>query len=166
MSEQPNKVVPCDIGVIPEPAHSSATLLQTEDFAYLMFNAIRPKPDGQFENAGTAIIELVGCGAVKFGAPTEETLPGHPLYENGLKGHGCAVFEVLASSWVRHMLAQRRVCFPEERGGQGRHFVFTFHDGTLECVAFELRVKLSREPIERIFEQLQKRVFRRMQRMR
>jgi len=58
-------LVELNLGVTPESAISGAVLLQTEEKAFLAFNAMRdttrPAPHGGFykEDAGTAVVELV-----------------------------------------------------------------------------------------------------------
>ena len=72
---------------------------------------------------------------VKFGYPNDEALPGHPLYPKGLTFYG--IFEVRDSSWSRALAEQNLVSFPNPSPSatSGRHFVVTFHDSTLECIA-------------------------------
>jgi len=72
-----DKVVQIDIGITPEAAVSGAVVVQTEETAFLMFNAMRntsrPFPRGGYykEDAGIAVIELVRCAITKFGYPSE-----------------------------------------------------------------------------------------------
>jgi len=81
-------LVEIDLGVTPEAAVSGAMLLQSEERAYLMFNAMRntnrPFSHGEFtgfykEAAGTAVVELVGCAITKFGYPNDEGWSMRPL---------------------------------------------------------------------------------------
>ena len=70
-----------------------------------------------------------------FGPPNDEALSGHPLASRGLHAYGA--FEVLSSSWVR-ALERMNAVHPNHRPeafARYRHFIFTFHDSTLECVA-------------------------------
>jgi hypothetical protein len=70
-----------------------------------------------------------------FGSPNDEALSGHPLASRGLHAYGS--FEVLHSSWVR-ALERMNAVHPNHRPDSFagyRHFIFTFHDSTLECVA-------------------------------
>lgn len=75
-----------------------------------------------------------------FGPPNDEAFGGHPLASRGLRPYG--VYEVAGSSWIRAL--ERMNAFhprhsPALFGGL-RHFIFSFHDSTFECVARDLRV--------------------------
>jgi len=82
-----------------------------------------------------AVLRFPACKIVKFGYPNDEALPGHPLYPKGLSYYG--LFEVLDSSWVKAFAEQNLVSFPNATSSMrsSRHFVVTFHDSTLECIA-------------------------------
>ncbi|EEF60707.1 hypothetical protein [Pedosphaera parvula] len=149
--------VPLDIGFLPEAAVSEPVLLQTDYATILTFSAVRRTPDGKREDAGYGIIELDLCWVTKFGYPNDEALPGHPLSETGLDAYG--VYEVRNSSWVKLITEQNRVAFPKTPDSKQRHFIFTFHDSTLECIARGLRPSLSTKPYGEIFEDIRKRVF-------
>lgn len=142
-------VVELDIGVVPEAAVSGAVVLQDEYATYLTFNAMSKGADGKCHDRGTAIVTFKRCLLTKFGYPNDEALAGHPLYARGLQFYG--VFEVLRSTWASTVVAQNRRSFPDTRDDYaGRHFIFTFHDSTFECLADELVVELSREPCAKI----------------
>jgi hypothetical protein len=70
-----------------------------------------------------------------FGAPNDEALDGHPLYERGLSFYGA--FEIRESSWIRSLERMNRVHMFHDtsRFAACRHFILTFHDTTFECVA-------------------------------
>jgi hypothetical protein len=82
-----------------------------------------------------AVLRFPMYEIVKFGYPNDEALPGHPLYPKGLTFYG--IFEVRDSSWSRALAEQNLVSFPNPSPSatSGRHFVVTFHDSTLECIA-------------------------------
>ena len=130
-----------DFGVAPEAAVSGPMLLQDDYHAFLAFNAMRPRPDGMREEAGLAIVELQGCSTTKFGYPNDEALPGHPLYRRGLGGY--EIFEVLNSSWINEQNQMNKVHFPETQMRPVRHFIFTFHESTLECIATDIKVEVA-----------------------
>ena len=148
-----DKVIPYGIGFEPEAAVSGPVLLQTDYRAFLTFNAVKMISHGTRNTAGTGIIELIKCHATKFGYPNDEALPGHPLYLQGLTCYG--VFEVLGSSWIRQQTEQNRVSFPNTPDDSAsRHFVFTFHDSTFECIAADLQASLSAEPYHEIIARI------------
>ena len=70
-----------------------------------------------------------------FGPPNDEALEGHSLYKIGLKPY--AVAEVENSRWIAALRDRNRV-HPRHRDthyASCRHFIFTFHDNTLELIA-------------------------------
>lgn len=75
-----------------------------------------------------------------FGPPNDEALQGHPLFARGLRWYG--VYEVQDSSWIR--LLERRNRGHDKHRPESyaalRHFAFTFHDSTFECIAHGYRV--------------------------
>lgn len=82
-----------------------------------------------------AIVKFILPHAHYFGSPNDETIRGHPLAERGLRPYG--VFEIRNSSWTRALEQMNRV-HPRHNASRFptlRHFVFTFHDNTFECVA-------------------------------
>jgi hypothetical protein len=86
-----------------------------------------------------AIVAFDGVATHRFGPPNDETLEGHPLYGKGLESYG--VYEVQSSSWIRALERMNRV-HPAHRSAvfsRYRHFIFTFHDTMLECVARGVR---------------------------
>lgn len=149
--------VPYEIGFTPESAVPEPVVLQTETFIFLTFSAVKLMPEGNFHSAGYAIIEFDVCSQSKFGYPNDEALDGHPLCSKGLDAYG--VYEVINSAWVRLLTEQNRVSFPNTPDSTSRHFIFTFHDSTFECIARSLNATLSQEPFPRIFEQLVKKGF-------
>lgn len=143
-------VQPLDFGIFPEAAVSGAMLFQDEYRAFLTFNAMRPEPDGRRAAAGLALVEIRGCRLTQFGHPNDEALPGHPLYDRGMEGYG--IYEVIHSSWVEKHLQINRVHFPNYQW-TGRHFMFTFHDSTFECIAADLFVEV--EPFSPRFQKIE-----------
>jgi hypothetical protein len=84
---------------------------------------------------GVVVLQFGGVLALMFGAPNDEALHGHPLAGRGLDAYGA--YRVEHSSWVRRLERMSRV-HPQhspERFSRLQHFVLTFHDSTLECVA-------------------------------
>jgi hypothetical protein len=70
-----------------------------------------------------------------FGPPNDEALHGHPLWAFGLRHYG--TFEVLNSRWIDELRNMNRV-HPRHVDAlfDGlRHYIWTFKDGTFECLA-------------------------------
>lgn len=128
-------VVPLNLGFEPAPDVSAATLLQNEYGAFLLFDTStrRGGPDQ------VAVVRFRSAASIKFGLPNDEALDGHPLRGRGLARYRCA--EVLNSSWLAEEQRRNSVRFP------GyilpcRHFIFTFHDSTLEILAQQVEAEL------------------------
>src|SRR5437868_4888104 len=135
MSQAQDEVVLLDFGVRPEAAISGANLMMDEmGRTYLAFNAMRLREDGRYEDAGFAIVNLKSGLLVKFGHPNDEARPGHPLYHHGLNRGGYGIYEVLNSSWIAEMMKINSVQFPDTKWPHLRHFIFSFHESTLECI--------------------------------
>ena len=134
------RAVELDLGFRPEAAVSGALCFQSERTTILTFNAVRRAESGRYEDAGRAVIEFLGCLVTSFGLPNDEALPGHPLFGHGLDYYGC--FEVLDSRWRTEAEAQNRVQFPQADYGDVRHFAFTFHDSSFECLANDITAHL------------------------
>ena len=141
-------VVEYDIGCLPELAVSGPILMADDGKLVFSFNATRLAADGYHRvDAGRAVVRVPWCLAFKFGYPNDEALPGHPLYGRGFVG--TAVYEVLESSWVAELARQNRIPFPEMDPDVWDvwHFLFSFHDSTLEVLCRGLEVSLSGEPL-------------------
>ena len=137
-------VVRLELGYEPEAAVSGAFLIQDEYDAFIVFNAMKIE-NGARIDAGRAVVELVRCLATKFGYPNDEALGGHPLYSRGLGAY--EISEVMNSKWIDEQIRQNRVNFPETPNNTWkRHFVFTFHDSTFECLAADIKIEITTEP--------------------
>ena len=83
-----------------------------------------------------AVVVFPLCLQFIFGHPNDEVLQGHPLYERGLKHY--SVHRIHNSSRLRAMERANSVHphhDPRTYLEGKEHFVFTFQDGTLECLA-------------------------------
>lgn len=96
------------------------------------------------EGEPVAVVKFKYCYGHMFGPPNDEAFSGHPLAERGLGPYG--VFEIRNSSWVRKLEKMNAVHpyhdkhrFMENK----KHFIFSFHDTTFECVAEEFTVEVS-----------------------
>jgi hypothetical protein len=87
----------------------------------------------QEQSSGVIVFERVN--SFVFGGPNDEALQGHRLYKIGLRFYSS--YEVLNSAWIADLCARNRV-HPNHKDSMFtglRHFVFTFHDSTLEVAA-------------------------------
>jgi hypothetical protein len=97
-----------------------------------------------------ALITFTGINAHLFGPPNDEAFSGHPLASRGLRPYG--VFEVCNSSWIRTLERMNSVhpYHRPERFVELRHFVFTFHDTTFECVAEDFSASVQEGSVARV----------------
>ncbi|MGH7519417.1 MAG: hypothetical protein ACREOC_18445 [Gemmatimonadales bacterium] len=89
-----------------------------------------------------ALIDFHGVRAITWGLPNDEALSGHPLARHGLRWY--AAQEVRHSSWISELEHRNRV-HPRHNTAafqRLRHFIFTFHDSTLECLAEEFSASI------------------------
>lgn len=88
--------------------------------------------------------------SVLFGAPNDEALGGHPLSGRGLKHY--SVHEIRNSSRIQALERQNAVHPRHDKArylAERKHYVFTFHDSTLELVVLEA---YGRVPVVKVFE--------------
>jgi hypothetical protein len=96
---------------------------------------------GDEPNEPYAVVVFRGPRCHYFGDPNHRDLEGHPLASRGLKRY--AVWEVTPTSWIR---ALEEINTTHDSGHTAknfrglRHFIFTFHDTTFECLADGLAV--------------------------
>lgn len=84
---------------------------------------------------GIGVVEFMRMTSIKIGSPNDEILRGHPLWGSGLEFY--SAHEVKNSPWITELMgvdhAHER--FDESHWSGRHHFMLTFHDETLECVA-------------------------------
>ena len=71
------------------------------------------------------------------------------------------VYEVRNSLWSGQTVEMNPVSFPKTPNSTQKHFIFTFHDSTFECLACGLRAYLSTKPYSEILTEITKSVFER-----
>ena len=89
---------------------------------------------------GEAEVEFSGVRTFYLGSPNDEALDGHRLWDRGLEFYSFQ--EVVHSDWIAELERRNRV-HPQhsaKRYDQLRHFVITFKEHTLECVALTFEV--------------------------
>ena len=98
----------------------------TEDDFSLSYNTCTGK---------VALVRFPTCHQIIFGHPNDEVLNGHALYKCGLKPY--SVHRVLRSSRLA-ALERANAIHPRHDAEsflrRKEHYVFTFHDSTLECL--------------------------------
>ena len=93
-----------------------------------------PVRDPQADH-GIGVVEFKRVASVKIGSPNDEVLRGHFLWGSGLEFY--SAHEVKNSPWITELIEVDRVHErSDESQWSGRHhFMLTFRDETLECVA-------------------------------
>lgn len=98
-------------------------------------------PNGERPEHRVAICTFGTVWGVYLGAPNDEALTNHPLYERGLDFYGA--FRVEASSWAA---ALERLALRKDAAGRAQkelsHWIVTMEDSTFECVALHLAVEV------------------------
>jgi hypothetical protein len=150
-----DEVVEIDVGCVPELAVPAPILFAADERLVFTFNATRREPGGLRVDVGRAIVKVESCFLFKFGYPNDEALPGHPLYRHGFEG--IAVYEVRQSSWIAEAARQNCIKFPESDPSRWRlrHFLFSFHESTLELLGSGMDVSISNEPLAEILHEMQ-----------
>jgi hypothetical protein len=84
---------------------------------------------------GISVVEFKRMTSIKIGFPNDEVLRGHPLWGSGLEFY--SAHEVKNSPWITELMEVDRAHehFDESQWTGRRHFMLTFHDETLECIA-------------------------------
>ena len=108
-------------------------ILSDEHNLFVAYYMQEQKQD--FELQAVGLVKFKGFHSYKFGAPNDEAFHGHPLSENGLEPYG--TFKILNSTWVQELCKQNSVhpYHSDEIFDDLVHFVWSFHDTTLEVVA-------------------------------
>lgn len=99
-------------------------------------------PDSQGEPH--AIVNFTHPVAHLHGPPNDEAFSGHPLHKRGLGPYGA--FEIKNSTWLNLLMKMNRVhpCHKDERFKDYKHFIFSFHDTTFECIAEGYELSMGR----------------------
>ena len=152
------KIIDLKLGVSPEAGVSGAVLVQSEYTTFLTFNAQKdtdePSSLGGFytTDAGTAIVEFESCLISKFGHPNDEAAWGIPKYRDIDIETG--ICEVKNSNWVALLEKENSYSFPNTDYSLLKHFLLFFHDSTFECVASDIKLRLSEQPYIEIISEL------------
>jgi hypothetical protein len=100
-----------------------------------VFDRTNPRVRDPQSDHGIGIVEFKRVTSVKIASPSDEVLRGHPLWGSGLEFN--SAHEVKNSPWITELMEVDRALerFDESQWSGRRHFMLTFHDETLECVA-------------------------------
>jgi hypothetical protein len=100
-----------------------------------LFDRTSPRVRDPQADHGIGVVEFKRMTSVKIGSPNDEVLHGHPLWGSGLELY--SAHEVKNSPWITELMEVDRAHehFDESQWTGRRHFMLTFHDETLECVA-------------------------------
>jgi hypothetical protein len=104
-------------------------------------------PDLDAAFSPCAVIRFERPRARYLGPPNDEACAGHPLHARGLRPYGA--YEVVSSSWIAELSRRNAVHTRHDpaRYAADRHFIFTFHDSTFECIARGFTVSLQEGPL-------------------
>ena len=148
------------VSPLPDTPQSSVgaplpAILADEHRLLLAYRVEEPDPDwdGTYatvvdpghRDMSIAIVDFVRPVLHMFGLPNDEAFAGHPLADRGLRPY--AAVEVIGSSWIRAAERMNAVHPSHDRArflAGLRHFIFTFHDSTFECIAEGLSISLIR----------------------
>jgi hypothetical protein len=101
----------------------------------LLFDGPNPRVRDPQADGGIGIVEFKRMTSVRIGSPNDEALRGHSLWGSGLEFHNA--HEIKNSPWIIELMEVNRAHehFNEGQWTGRRHFMLTFPDETLECVA-------------------------------
>lgn len=121
----------CDTG------SSLPFIVSDENLLVFGYQAARSVSD-----SGCVVIRVEECAILKFGSPNDEALSGHRYGKMGLSCY--LAYEVENSDWIDELVAENRFHsrHNDDLFVDLRHFIFTFHDSTLEFVTSE-QLKIS-----------------------
>ena len=107
-------------------------IVLSDEFRILLAYIVRDTPP---DFSHYALIQFAFYSSYMFGGPNDEAFEGHPLASRGLTPYGA--FQIENSSWIRQLERMNSVhpLHDPKWYDRYKHYVFTFHDSTFECVA-------------------------------
>lgn len=104
---------------------------------------VRP-PRPNWSDDLCAVVTFERAYAHMFGPPNDEAFSGHPLAARGLVPY--SVFEIEGSSWLSSLVRMNSVhpYHKDEQFSHFKHWVFSFHDTTFECIALSYSIALAK----------------------
>ena len=125
---------PCPIVLASE--NSVVVLFYVEEAPKSMLSTSIDVQDIENQNELLAIVTLQHCTIHLFGSPNDETISGHRLYKQGLMSY--SAFQLEQSTWITDLERKNSVHSHHNREqylADKKHYIFTFHDSTFECIA-------------------------------
>lgn len=100
------------------------------------------------------VVVFHGVRQHMFGMPNDEAIHGHPLHDRGLRPY--SYYQVLSSSWLRLLEGMNSVHehHRPENFQRCRHYIFTFHDSTFECIADDFTFSIERGTVQTVLERV------------
>lgn len=128
-------------------------LLQSDGRAFLAYLMPEDVPDWQFTYL-TVVVEFSSCLAAKLGSPNDEVFEGHPLHGKGMDGYRAQ--EVHNSEWLKEIEKINSVHsqYSSQSHSHVRHFVFWFHDSSVECLAESFTADVYREGLADVLKKI------------
>jgi hypothetical protein len=156
---------PIEIGVRWDIGAPSPHLISNghRSFVVCLLNTPDPSWDGTYvtvvdpassRSEALAIIEFRGVASIRFGAPNDEAIEGHPLNGKGLQAYSAHVIH--NSEWLEDHIYVNSVhpIHNEANWRQLQHYVLAFHDDMIECIARELQVRQAHMTFSEALRQL------------
>lgn len=160
-----DELVELHFGVQLDTGAPCPLLVQTEHITIVAFNAWQltegrfPQGEARWDAYCTAVAELRGCCATRFGYPNDEPRGAIPHF----KGVSYGIYEVRNSSWIKEVTEMNRRTFPEtEDDRTTKHFIFGFHDSTLESLAEEISLEVTKDPLDAVFDRIKRRAMEKL----
>ena len=152
MAATTNEVIKLDLGYEPAAFEGGPILVQTELSTFVIFKAVFSKRDVKEKTrmAGLALVEFTHCHVSKFGLPNDDAWGGHPLYSVIVDADAwLSIMEVRNSSWKAELERQNKVSYPDWDWPH-KHFIISFRESTLECIAKDIQINIFDEPLENL----------------
>jgi hypothetical protein len=100
-----------------------------------------PLQRNEVYDVGVVTLKFLGLHKFTFGLPGNETLHGHPYSVHAIESFG--FYEVKNSDFIESLKEIESVhpYFESEKWKRLKHYVLTFHDDMLECIALGFEVE-------------------------
>jgi hypothetical protein len=105
--------------------------------------SVSVRAEGSPEEEPVCLVKCAGADVI-MGGPNDEALHGHALWPKGLRYYG--LFRVRNSPWLMELERTNSVHDQYDPAGWDsmHHFIFTFHDETVEILTSDLEMSVHR----------------------